>query len=67
MLIGSLVQTPSVADLGRGDSAGDLSPVGTHDGAVGLDDSHGSAQSVVLCQSSCIYYTEILILGMMVG
>ena len=45
------------ANLGRGDSTGDFSAVSTHDGAIGLDDSHGSAQSVVLCQSSCIGYT----------
>ena len=43
-----------MANLGGGDSTLDLSAVSTHDGAVGLDDCHGSTQSIVLCQSSCI-------------
>ena len=38
--------------LGGCDSAGYLSTICTHDSAVGLDHSHGTAQPVVLSQGS---------------
>ena len=48
-----------MANLGGGDSTLDFAAVSTHDGAVGLDDSHGPTQSIVFCQCSCIGWVTI--------